>query len=1121
MKKEILENILQNAPIGLLTFSSDWNINFINENFIHFSNLYNLGINSVIGLNILKNEIIPGVNIFNELRDLEKGISFEKELQNLKVSNGKISVLLKGSPVFEENNFAGGIIIVEDLKIEDTPTPKPFHIFENLENVFSKSSDLILITNKTGEIEQAFGKDIRKFFVSKEKLMAENVFRIFESISALELQQKISKVIEKREPEEFEINLKSFYSESFDFNVKVLPLVNNKGQVDAIYFFLYNITEFKSKEKELLENLNFLTDYKHIIDNTADAIITIDPNGIIKNWNHGAEVLFGYKKEEIVDEAIGKIFHHFDKKFVKNLIHELNGKTVWENEITAESKEGKNVFAFAKFILIGNTDNDIIIYCNDITQRSKLERELKGSLEIFNKIAAKSSELICVLNLTGNIVYSNEKLNKKLSYPKDELQNKNITDFLANKSEIKDFNSLLNLIDQSQEKYVLRFRGKTGEEFNLAAKIAVISDSYGKPKYYIGYFTEVEKEILDTKDSAILYSVFENSLDGLAVLRNDIIVKSNDSLIKMFGYDNAEELKGKEFINLVSSNDGLKVIEYLNLVRKNETAGFKLEFAANRKNGTEFYVEILGVSFEINEINYIGVTLRDISNLKKSYQKIIDSETRFRNVLENVDDVLYSFERIRNTIRPVFYTPSIEKITGFKQDRFLQDSRFFLKLIHPDDFSFLREKLKSLLRNRVLHTDEFELRIINKQGNVVWVRNKINLVRNNDGTIQKIYGLISDESQSKKTEKELIKSREDLLKLNETKDKFISIISHDLRTPFSSTLGFTELLLNDKDLSEEDREQYIKFIQDSSKSMLSLVNSLLDWTRLQTGRIKFEPNRYNASEIIGKAVNALSGAAFQKKIELSSTVGTDQFISADKDLIEQVFNNLISNAIKFTNPGGKITVSSRNSDEDKFIEFSVKDNGIGIKEENLTELFKIESKYTSVGTAGEKGTGLGLSLVKEIIEKHGGKIWVETEYGKGSEFKFTLPAASAYILLVDYSKTDKILYSKIIKNITPEYNVITASNGKEALNEISKSNPALIITDHIMPLMNGYELALELEKLEMKNKPSIIVLSGDINRSEIQDYHNLGIEYVFRKPVDLSQFKQAIQKSLRYSFIRN
>lgn len=1121
MKREFLENILDSAPIGLLTFSSNWDITFVNENFIHFANIYNLSTGSILGLNVLKNEIIHGADIFQELRDLEKGYSFEKELRNLEIRNGKISVIIKGAPIVENNTFAGGVILVEDLKIQEVKKEKTTNISENLQDLFSKSDSIIIITDKSGNIQDALGRDLRKFVSSKDEISKQDIYSLLQIKIPAETQKKISNVIERREVEKFEINLKSIYSELLSYQVKILPVVDNKGQVNAIYFLLNDISKFKENEKKLNESISSLANYKQIIDNTADAILTIDMTGTVKNWNRGAEIIFNYTRDEILGEKIGKIFHHFDKNFLDNLTHELNGKAVWECEITADSKYNREIIAFAKFTLSGDSENEIIIHCNDITEKKKSEKELKNSLEIFNKIAAKSNELICVLNFNGNIVYSNEKFNKKLYYQKEELHNKNIADLLINNTQFKDFHSILNLAKNVQGRIILGFRKKSGEELNLSTKIVTISDNYGKVKYHLAYFDEVDKELLDEGDSRILKGIFNNPHEGIAIVRNDIIIKLNNTFSKLFGYDDSKELENKEFLTLVDSKDGLKVIEYFNLVNESKDTNFKLEFVAERKDGSFFYAEILGVSLEIDEIKYLMVNLRDVSDLKKAHQKIIESESRYRNVVENIDNVLFSFERAKHILKPVFYTSSVEKLSGYKREEFLKESKLFLKLIHPDDITTLREKIKSLLKNRVLLSDEFEFRIINKHGNIVWVRTKVNLVRNSDGVIQKIYGLASDITQRKKTEEELIKSKENLLKLNETKDKFISIISHDLRTPFSSTLGFTDLLLNDKDLSESDKEQYIKFIQDSSKSMLSLVNSLLDWTRLQTGRIKFEPQRIIAKEIVEKAINALSGAAFQKDIEIVSTINEENFVFVDKDLIEQVFNNLISNSIKFTNQSGKITISSRRSETARFIEFSVKDNGVGIKDDNLKSLFKIESKFTSVGTAGEKGSGLGLSLVKEIIEKHGGKIWVESEYGKGSDFKFTLPVASAFILLVDYNKTDKILYSKIIKNITPDYNVITASNGAEALDEISKNNPALIITDHIMPVMNGYEFAMELQKVNIENKPPLIVLSSDINRNEIQDYHNLGIEYVFKKPVDLSQFKLAIQKSLRHSFIQN
>jgi PAS domain S-box-containing protein len=186
---------------------------------------------------------------------------------------------------------------------------------------------------------------------------------------------------------------------------------------------------------------------------------------------------------------------------------------------------------------------------------------------------------------------------------------------------------------------------------------------------------------------------------------------------------------------------------------------------------------------------------RDVTERKRVQQAIRESEEKYRNITENIDDFLFTFERIEKVLKPLFYTNSVEKITGYTQSEFLLESTFFLKIIYPDDFQLVKKKLKTILRSKIQVSEEMEFRIINKRGNIVWVRTKINVIRNGDGKISKIYGLVSDISLRKKAEEELNRSTENLIKLNETKDKFISIISHDLRTPFSSILGFTDLLI--------------------------------------------------------------------------------------------------------------------------------------------------------------------------------------------------------------------------------------------------------------------------------------------------------------------------------------
>jgi PAS domain S-box-containing protein len=627
---------------------------------------------------------------------------------------------------------------------------------------------------------------------------------------------------------------------------------------------------------------------------------------------------------------------------------------------------------------------------------------------------------------------------------------------------------------------------------------------------------EIQKRLKEISDYK--YALDQSSIVAITDPKG-IITYVNDYFCQISKYS-AKELIGQDHRIINSGYHPKEYIRYLWVTIANGRV-WRGEFRNKAKDGTFYWVDTTIVPFlDENNKPYQYVTIRsDITERKLAQEAIRESEEKYRNVTENIDDFLFTFELVGKVLKPIFYTSSVEKITGYKQSEFLSESTLFLKIIYPDDLLIFEKKLKTILRSKLQASEEMEFRILNKHGYIVWVRTRMNILRNPEGIISKIYGLVGDISLRKRAEKELNKATENLIKLNETKDKFISILSHDLRTPFSSILGFTDLLIDDEDLTEEEKKQYVGFIQESSKSMLALVNSLLDWTRLQTGRIKFEPEKLSSRMIVINCINSLLGVALQKNITIKSEIEQNVNIYADNNLMTQVFNNLISNAIKFTKPGGEIIISVASSKKTRFYEFSVRDNGVGINPENIQDLFRIDTKYTSEGTAGEKGTGLGLSLVKEIIEKHGGNIWVESEYGKGSKFKFILPIASAIILLVDDSKTDRLLYSKILHNITPDYNIEIASNGKEALEKIIASPPALVITDNIMPEMNGYELILEIKKLDIKRKLQIIILSGDIDRSTIDDYTNLGIEYVFQKPVNLSNFKTAVEKSLKKGLI--
>jgi signal transduction histidine kinase len=239
----------------------------------------------------------------------------------------------------------------------------------------------------------------------------------------------------------------------------------------------------------------------------------------------------------------------------------------------------------------------------------------------------------------------------------------------------------------------------------------------------------------------------------------------------------------------------------------------------------------------------------------------------------------------------------------------------------------------------------------------------------------------------------LRESERNLMELNATKDKFFSIISHDLKNPFSSLLSISELMVESFDDAEKkDHRAGFKKINQSIKHLLDLLENLLTWSRSQRGRIKYDPVRFNLTNLIQENINLHKILAERKGIMLLSPRKDEVYAYGDRDMINSVLRNLVTNAVKFTHRDSKVEVLVET--REKEIEVSVVDEGIGIAREDLNKLFRIDEKFKSTGTAGEKGTGLGLIICREFVEKNGGAIAVKSEQGKGSTFSFTIPLAN-------------------------------------------------------------------------------------------------------------------------------
>jgi len=250
--------------------------------------------------------------------------------------------------------------------------------------------------------------------------------------------------------------------------------------------------------------------------------------------------------------------------------------------------------------------------------------------------------------------------------------------------------------------------------------------------------------------------------------------------------------------------------------------------------------------------------------------------------------------------------------------------------------------------------------------------------------------ILHDITIRKENEFQLEKLADELTEMNAMKDKLYSIIGHDLRSPFNSILGFSELLAESYDeFSDKERKQFAVNISIASKSALGLLENLLEWSRIQLGRTPFIPEELNLNLLVNEAILLLRLNAQSKGIMLLNRVAPDQKVFADKNMVGAILRNLLSNGIKFTNSGGQVEVTAEK--KDRQVEIMVTDNGTGMPEEMVRKLFNMDSLVSVPGTSNEKGTGLGLILCKEFVEKHGGAISVTSLPGTGSSFAFTLP----------------------------------------------------------------------------------------------------------------------------------
>lgn len=516
------------------------------------------------------------------------------------------------------------------------------------------------------------------------------------------------------------------------------------------------------------------------------------------------------------------------------------------------------------------------------------------------------------------------------------------------------------------------FLYQNGEKFGV---LSVITDVTQQKK--------VEKELKENEEKFRI--LFEQAGVGVAQINTQTskFVKINKKYCDIIGYEEQEMLE-IDFIKITYPDDLANDLNNMELLKSGQIREFSLEKRLIHKSGRIIWVELsVSAMWNTGETpNYHIAVVSDITEQKQN-------ELQLRKLFFAIEQspITIIITDTQGTIE--YINPNFLQYSGYSPEEVIGANPRLMKS-GKTDIKVYKELWRTIKSGKIWNGEFINK---NKKGDDFIERAKIAPIFDKNNNIINFIAIKEDITESKNAELTILKQNKELAALNATKNKFFNIIAHDLRNPFNALIGYSELLLNDQNIKDENtKRRFINSIYNTSKNTFKLLENLLTWAQSQTGEIRFSPEKLNLENVFKEMTSVKQEIARPKNINLTYTLEDKFSILADRYMLDTVLRNLIINAIKFTPENGNIAISAKLYDQ--MVEICISDSGIGMKDEIKNSLFKIEKTNSTQGTAGEKGTGLGLILCKEFVEIHKGKIWVESEFGKGSNFKFTIPVSS-------------------------------------------------------------------------------------------------------------------------------
>jgi PAS domain S-box-containing protein len=678
--------------------------------------------------------------------------------------------------------------------------------------------------------------------------------------------------------------------------------------------------------------------------------------------------------------------------------------------------------------------------------------------------------------------------------------------------------------DLAPKKYEVKLVNKRGEILNAILDIGIISNTKEMVVSIIDITASKKAEEKLRKSEEQYRILFENTGTSLLIVEEDTTISlANEEFARRTGYTRSEIEGVKSWKDIVYREDIDRMFAQHQLRRVSSAAALSsYEFRYRNKAG-ELHYAIVNAQM-VPGTKKSTVSILDITERKRAEDALKESEQKYRNIFENIQNVYYetSMDGTILEISPSIYI--LSKRLYRRED--LLGQNMFKFYTEPERRKILLQELKKTER-----LEDFDIELKIQDGSLIQCALTCRLIRDENKQPKKIIGTMRNITERKQFEKELIRAKEHAEESDRLKSAFLANMSHEIRTPMNGILGFAELL-KEPHLTGEEQQEYINIIEKSGARMLNIINDIVSISKIESGQMKISISATNINEQIQFIYAFFTPEAEKRGLLLSVKnilPSEESIIKTDHEKLYAVLTNLVNNAIKYTHIGSiEFGVKKKGS----YLEFFVKDTGVGIHQDQMEIIFERFRQGNDLNTRYIEGAGLGLSISKAYVEMLGGKIWVESELGKGSIFYFTLPYSSESeaktvskevpsgirtdhqakdlkILIVEDDESSEMLITFTIKKICKEF--LKVGTGVEAV-KACRNNPDidLVLMDIKMPIMDGYEATRQIRQF---NKNVVIIaqtaygLAGDREKAI-----EAGCNDYISKPIKIDELKGLIQK---------